>query len=147
MPEQPNEGRRHITKGRGPAHHHTWHPAHPAQLCPNLIGQSLWSSSCSTPDRRRTMGSARPGYLRSPLHETWYRCHNRPYDGTHEVPSAIGRVKTRLPALKTLTGVHVPHESAPGPPRSRGQWQRARYTADQRVSDVVVGRRSSAACC
>jgi hypothetical protein len=28
------------------------------------------------------------------------------------------------------------------PPRSRGQWQRARDTADQRMSDVAVDRRS-----
>jgi hypothetical protein len=66
-----------------------------------------------------------------------------PYDGTHEVSSAIGRVKTRFPALKILTEVHVPHESAPGPPCSRGQWQRARYTADQWMSDVAVDRRLS----
>jgi hypothetical protein len=63
--------------------------------------------------------------------------------GTHEVSSAIGRVKTRFPALKVLTEVHVPHESAPGPPRSRGLWQRARYTADQRMSGVAVDRRPS----
>jgi hypothetical protein len=48
-------------------------------------------------------GSAGLGYLQSSLHETWCRCHNKSYDGTHEVPLAIGRAKTRFHALKILT--------------------------------------------
>jgi hypothetical protein len=81
--------------------------------------------------------------LWSSLHETWCGYQSRSYDGTHGVLSAIGRAKPRFPALKILTEVHVPHESAPGPPRSRGQPQRTRYTADQSRSDVAVDRRSS----
>jgi hypothetical protein len=86
-------------------------------MCPNLIGYSLLVfvfELLYTPDRRRAAPRGR-GWFWSSLHGTWYRSHNRSYDGTHEVSLAIGHVKTRLPALKILTEVHVPYESVSGP--------------------------------
>jgi hypothetical protein len=45
------------------------------------------------------------GSAYSSLHENWYICHNRSYDGTHEVSSAIGRVKRQ----NKLTSSESPH--------------------------------------
>jgi hypothetical protein len=70
-----------------------------------------------------------------------------PVDCSHAglFANMIGWRSTTADCFAANAEVHVPHERvpAPGPPRSRGQGQRARYTAGQRMSDVAVDRRSS----
>jgi hypothetical protein len=71
---------------------HTWRPTVPDASSTTRANSGFWHIY-----HRAGCRPAYVGFFGSALHETWYRCHDRSYDGTREVLSAISSRKYSLP--------------------------------------------------